>query len=190
MNRNKGLLIIDMQKGCFIEAPRYDTDGVVARINALARIFRDHGLPVVFIQHDGTKTGEYLPGTTEWALLDALEVEPNDIMIGKYANDVFYRSDLQSRLEELDVEELFITGCATDFCVEATVQSALAKDYRVTVVADGHTTADRPHLPAEKVIEHYNWIWQRMIPTEGSVAVKKVEEIEGEMEVLAKVSNT
>ncbi|MBT1687173.1 isochorismatase family protein [Fulvivirgaceae bacterium PWU37] len=33
-----------------------------------------------------------------------------------------------------------ITGSATDFCVESTVQSARSKDYQVTVVKDGHTT--------------------------------------------------
>lgn len=65
----------------------------------------------------------------------------------------------------MGVKELYITGCATDFCVEATVQSALAKHYDVTVVADGHTTAERPYLSAEKVNEHYNWVWQHMIPT-------------------------
>lgn len=75
------------------------------------------------------------------------------------------------------IDELLITGCATDFCVESTIQSALSKDYNITVVADGHTTGDRPHLKAEQVIEHYNWVWQNMIPTKGKIEVKTFKEI-------------
>ena len=40
------------------------------------------------------------------------------------------------------------------------------------VVEDGHTTSDRPHISAETVIAHYNWVWQNMIPTEGSIKVR------------------
>jgi len=36
-----GLVVIDMQVGCFgADTPRYDADGVVARINELARAVR------------------------------------------------------------------------------------------------------------------------------------------------------
>ncbi|WP_321371379.1 cysteine hydrolase family protein [uncultured Draconibacterium sp.] len=182
MKHKKALLVIDMQKGSFTAAtPRFDTDGVVKRINELSAICREQNYPVVYIQHDGTGTGEFEKNTTEWENLDALIVKPTDIRIDKYANDVFYRSKLQKYLGELNVKELFITGCATDFCVESTVQSALTKDYTITVVADAHTTGDRPHLPAEKVIEHYNWVWQNMIPTKGSIKVVAFEELKQQL---------
>jgi len=178
MKNRKALLIIDMQKGSFTEqTPRFDTDGVIKRINELAQSFRQSDMPVIYIQHDGTGTGEFEKNTTEWEILNALNVEPGDILIDKYANDVFYKSKLQAKLRELNIDELFITGCATDFCVESTVQSALTKDYNMTLVSNGHTTGDRPHLKAEKVIEHYNWIWQNMIPTKGKIEVKSFEEI-------------
>ncbi len=167
-----------MQKGSFTpKTPRFDTNGVVNRINGLAKIFRELNFPVIFIQHDGTKMNEFIPNTTEWELLDNLKVEPTDILIDKYANDVFYNSKLQSKLTELNVNELFITGCATDFCVESTIQSALVKDYNLTVVSDGHTTGERPHLKAEKVIDHYNWVWRNMIPTKGIIKVIPFEKI-------------
>lgn len=178
MNPTKALLVIDMQKGSFTpETPRYDTSGVVSRINALATQFRVSGNPVLFIQHDGTTMNEFVPQTPEWDLLDELIVEPNDLRIDKYANDVFYQSNLQATLSRLGVKELYITGCATDFCVESTVQSALSKDFEITVIADGHTTGDRPHLKAEQVIAHYNWVWQNMIPTKGRLQVKAFEQV-------------
>lgn len=174
-----------MQKGSFTaKTPRFDTDGVVNRINELSKIFRKAGLPVIYVQHDGTGTGEFEKNTPEWELLDSLSFEPTDIQIDKYANDVFYNSELQSKMTELKAINLLITGCATDFCVESTVQSALTKDYKVTVVSDGHTTGDRPHLTAEKVIEHYNWVWQNMLPTKGDIQVKSFEEIKNEVATL------
>ncbi len=182
MKNSKALLIIDMQKGSFTpETPRFDTVGVVNRINELADLFRSASLPVIYIQHDGTGTGEFEKHAVDWELLDALKVETSDILIDKYANDVFYRSALQSKLETVNATELLITGCATDFCVESTVQSALTKDFDITIVSDGHTTGERPHLKAEKVIEHYNWVWQNMIPTKGSIQVKSFAAIRDEL---------
>jgi len=70
----KALLIIDMQAGSFTPAtPRYDSDGVIDRINQLSAIFRSNGDQVIFIRHDGTKEGCYIPGTNG----------SDDIIVGK-----------------------------------------------------------------------------------------------------------
>ncbi|MEL7001823.1 MAG: isochorismatase family protein [Bacteroidota bacterium] len=182
MEGRQGLLVIDMQKGSFTATtPRYDTEGVVRRINELAAIVRQRELPVFYIQHDGTGTGDFEKNARDWEILDELIVREEDILIDKYANDCFYRSNLQAKLSEAAIDELVITGCATDFCVESTIQSALSKDYTITVVEDGHTTADRPHMNTRQVIEHYNWVWQNMIPTNGSIMVKNCEHIKSSL---------
>lgn len=175
----QALLVIDMQKGSFNNAtPRFDADGVIERINKLTSIFRAQKLPVFYIQHDGTGTGEFEKHSLPWENLDELIVHSKDLRIDKYANDVFYRSLLQSELKKLKVQELIITGCATDFCIESTIQSALTKDYHIIIVKDGHTTADRPHLSAQQIIVHYNWVWANMIPTKGQIQVKSFKELE------------
>tara|TARA_R110002124_G_scaffold198450_1_gene365331 strand:+ start:1143 stop:1703 length:561 start_codon:yes stop_codon:yes gene_type:complete len=174
----KALLVIDMQKGSFTsKTPRFDEHGVVGRINQLSTLFRTLGYPVIYIQHDGTGTGQFEKNAADWENLDALTVASTDIRIDKYANDVFYKSELLEKLIKQKVTELVITGCATDFCVESTIQSALTKDYHITVVKDGHTTGERPHLSAQQVIEHYNWVWQNMIPTQGHIKVETTQNI-------------
>jgi len=95
-----------------------------------------------------------------------------------------YNTKLDATLKSLKIKDLYITGCATDFCVESTIQSALTKDYNITVVEDGHTTADRPFITAENVIKHYNWIWQNLTPTKGQITVKKLELIKKELHKL------
>ncbi len=132
---------------------RYDTLGVVARINSLASYFRSKADQVIFIQHDGTKENVFLPNTADWKILPELSIHPTDIFISKTANDAFYRTELDAFLLENKITELFITGCATDFCVDTTIKSAIARDYQVTVIEDGHTTADRPHITAIQAIK-------------------------------------
>ena len=178
MPNRKALLIIDMQKGSFTaKTPRFDTEGVVSRINILSEQFRNSNSPVIFIQHDGSSMNEFIPNSTEWELLDELKVKKSDVFIDKYANDVFYNSLLLSKIKELNIDDLYIAGCATDFCIESTIQSALTKDFNIVVVKDCHTTGDRPHLKAEQVIEHYNWVWSNMIPTKGKIEVLSFEEV-------------
>jgi nicotinamidase-related amidase len=158
------LLVIDMQAGLFgPEAPRYDADGVVDRINGLARAVREAGGTVVFIQHDGPPGDTFEPGSEGWRLLPSLERQAGDPVVHKRACDAFYETDLGETLRALGATRLLITGCATDFCVDTTIRAAASRDYDVVVVEDGHTTADRPHVDALSVMRHHNWVWQNLI---------------------------
>ena len=178
MNPQAALLIIDMQKGSFTpETPRYDTQGTVNRINTLAASLRRMNGTVVHIQHDGSGSGEFEKGNWDWEILDELEVLDTDLRIDKTANNVFYRSSLSEELANRKIKKLYIAGCATDFCVASSIQSALGKDYHITVISDGHTTGERPNLSSKQVIDHYNWVWENMLPTQGSIEVKSSREI-------------
>jgi nicotinamidase-related amidase len=118
------------------------------------------------------------PGTPGWEILPPLEPRPTDPVVRKTACDSLCRSDLEKALRERKVEGVLVTGCATNFCVDTTIRSAASRDYDVVVVvADGHTTADRPHLPAEKTIEHHNWMWAKLIIPGRPVTVAKAENL-------------
>ena len=181
----KALLVIDMQAGSFTPAtPRYDSVAVIERINQLAEFFRNNGEQVIFIRHDGSKEGEYIPGTNDWQVLTALNQLPGDLYIEKTINDSFYQSDLQVTLHKLGINDLYFMGCATDFCFDATVKSALGKDFKVTVVKDGHTTADRPFVKAKTLIDHYNWLWSELTPAAFPLKVATYNEIIAELKPL------
>lgn len=162
----KALLIIDMQKGCFTPySSRYDTLGIISRINELSEKFRINNHAVIFIQHDGTAENELIPNTDDWNLLPELIIDPSDIFIDKTANDSFYKTGLEKILSEKGIYEIYITGAATDFCVDATVKSALSKNFKVTVISDCHTTEDKSFFKAKVIIEYYNWLWSAFTPT-------------------------
>lgn len=173
----EALLIIDMQVGSFRSAKRYDEIGIVKRINQVADSFRKDEKPVIFVQHDGTKENNFQTGTEDWKILPELKQEDLDLYIEKEANDSFYKTNLSSLLAELKIDHLYITGCATDFCINATIHSALVKDFDITIVKDCHTTADRPNLKAEENIKFHNWLWENLTPTKGSIRAMNSNEI-------------
>jgi nicotinamidase-related amidase len=84
-------------------------------------------------------------------------------------------------LEERGATELLMSGCATDFCVDTTIRAAASRDYEVTVVEDGHTTADRPHVDAVSVIRHHNWVWENLIHPKVRVRVRAASDLIAEI---------
>ena len=177
-NDRTALLVIDMQSGSFTpETPRYDAEGVIARINAVAKALRRSGGTVVFIQHDGVKGGTFEPGTPGWQLLASLEHDSGDVVVHKTACDSFYDTDLADVLSQRGLRRLLVTGCATDFCVDTTIRAAISREYEVVVVADAHTTADRPHVDALSLIRHHNWLWPDLIHPKVRVEVLETADV-------------
>jgi nicotinamidase-related amidase len=157
------LLVIDMQEGLLSGHPKRDLPGVVERINRLAERVRERGGRVLFVQHAGAAGDEFEPLTPGWQLLSSINVEPSERVVSKTLNDAFFETSLHSDLTELRPERVLIAGWATNLCVDASVRSAAALGYQVVVVADCHTVSDRPHLAAEKVIEHHHWVWANLL---------------------------
>ena len=146
------------------------------RINRLAGKVRERSGAVIFVQHCSGAEDDFVPGTPGWALLPALNRAAADIVIRKTLNDSFAGTDLAARLKEIAPERVFITGWATDLCVDATIRSAVSNHHNVVVVTDGHTLNDRPHLDAASVIRHHHWVWSNLI-TQRSVRLARADEL-------------
>ncbi len=157
------LLVIDMQQALTLGDVKQDLVGVVDRVNRLAQRIRGRGGSVIFVQHDGPPGDDFAPDTPGWQLLEALEWNQSNIRIRKQYNDAFFGTDLQSVLTDLAPSQVFITGWATDLCVDATIRSAAAMGYRTAVVADAHTVSHRPDLNTEQVKAYHHWKWQHIL---------------------------
>jgi nicotinamidase-related amidase len=170
------LLVVDMQVGLLRGDPKHDLAGVVRRINQLSAMVRSRSGQVIFVQHCGSGGDGFEPDTPGWALLPELRRDDSDLAVHKSLNDPFAGTDLQARLQAIAPNRVLIAGWATDFCVDATVRSAVAHDYHVVAVADGHTLSDRPHLKATEIIRHHNWVWSELI-TRRSIRVAATHEL-------------
>jgi len=170
------LLVVDMQAGLLNGEPKHDIGAVIERINRLAADIRGRSGAVIFVQHCGGKGDDFEAGTPGWALLPELHRDPSDVVVHKTLNDPFVETDLAARLKKLAPDRVFITGWATDFCVDATVRSAVSNDHNVVVVSDAHALSDRPHLDAASVIRHHNWVWSQLI-TRRSIRLARTDEL-------------
>lgn len=94
-----------------------------------------------------------------------------DLLVHKTACDAFLGTTLEAQLARHGIRDLVITGCATDYCVDTTIRTALGRSYRTTVPRDGHTTADRPHLTAAQIIAHHNAVWSDFIAPGGPARI-------------------
>lgn len=172
------LLVIDMQEGSFSpRSARHDARGVIHRINALAAKIRANRGEVIFIQHCGREGDAHHPDASGHALLPELHVEQSDRVLLKTNCDSFLGTELDAVLAALRPAPLIIAGCATDYCVDTTVRSALARGLPTIVAADYHTTADRAHLPATKIIVHHNAIWADFVAPAGPARVLPADSI-------------
>lgn len=170
------LIVVDMQVGLLNGKPKHDLHGVIERIHRLAAKVRERSGVVIFVQHCSGAEDDFVPGTPGWALLPELHRAAADIVVRKSLNDPFAGTDLAARLQAIAPDRVLVAGWATDFCVDATVRSAVSHHYDVVVVTDGHTLNDRPHLDAVSVIRHHNWIWSHLITTR-SITLARADEL-------------
>lgn len=151
------VLAIDVQNGIFkANRPPYESENIVDNICQLISHARKNGNTVIFVQHEAQGVVEY--GSDTWKIYDGIAVEETDVRIRKSTPDSFVSTDLDSTLRDAEIGHLIICGYSSDFCIDRTVFRAACSGYRVTLVEDAHTTHDKPHLSAEKIREHHNFI--------------------------------
>lgn len=149
------LLIIDMQQGLFADRLPDDYTAVLVRLQGLYEAAYQAKRPVIYVCHEAPNSvlAYQSPG---WQLVDGLQFATDDLVVRKTTPDAFLRTDLHQLLQQHQITRLVIAGYASEFCVDTTVRSAAAHGYAVDLVADSHTTHDKPHLPAAQIRVHHN----------------------------------
>jgi nicotinamidase-related amidase len=135
-------------------------EATVARIAQLQARARAAGLPIVLVQHDGEPGHRLAAGSAGWLIRGELAPQPGEAVARKKSCDSFFETDLAEQLAARGVHpgtgRLVIAGCMTQYCVDTTCRSAVARGYDVTLAADGHMTADSGALGFEQIIAHHN----------------------------------
>ncbi len=75
-------------------------------------------------------------GTWDYALIDALTVQPGDIVIEKPRYSAFFNTNLDSMLRARSIRTLVFTGIATNVCVESTLRDGFFLEYFGVVLHD------------------------------------------------------
>ena len=103
-----------------------------------------------FTPENGKKHKDGLTaGTEKHKIYPKLDVRSEDETVDKTRFSPFIQgsSDLHSRLQSLGIENLIITGTATNMCSESAARDAMMLDYKVVMVSDGNAARfDEDHL--------------------------------------------
>ncbi|WP_030613604.1 isochorismatase family cysteine hydrolase [Streptomyces sclerotialus] len=162
MPHASALLVIDMQNALMPLA--YRAAETVATIAGLRERARAAGVPVVTVQHQG---GGMEAGTEGWRIVPELAFGADDSVVHKNSADGFLDTDLDKTLRALGATEVVVTGFATEICVDTTARQALSHRYDLVLVADGHTTSERPattgaFAASAQSIAHHNEIFRHL----------------------------
>ncbi|MDP1293488.1 isochorismatase family protein, partial [Klebsiella variicola] len=90
------------------------------------------------------------------ALRPELEQPAGALYVTKPACDAFYHTSLAPVLDEPDIQQFVICGCATDYCLDTPIKNGASRGYGIVIAEDAHATADRPAAQAATLIAHYN----------------------------------
>jgi nicotinamidase-related amidase/catechol 2,3-dioxygenase-like lactoylglutathione lyase family enzyme len=158
------LLLIDIQNAFIHPEGTLGVSGVdvapaqatVPVVRDLANAFRDAGRPVIWtkqvhITPDAARARKVLPSHTDkrkrvsalsgsWDADFVDEVkdladDPTYVVV-KHRFGGFYETRLQSLLDMLGVQTLFVAGVTANACVETTLREAYLRDYDVVAVTD------------------------------------------------------
>lgn len=161
MSRKPALLVVDLQNdfcpGGALGVP--DGDQIVPRINRMIELFERRGLPVLATRDwhppvtkhfkesggawpphciQGTKGARFHPDLKlpkEVVLLSKGMDPEQDSYSGFQALSAQGR-DLESVIRDLAIDEIYVCGLATDYCVRATALDAVRRGLRIRVLKD------------------------------------------------------
>ena len=172
-NRNKrALIVVDVQNdfcpGGTLAVP--NGDEVVAPLNGLIKEFLARGEPVYksrdwhprktkhFAAYGGTWPVHCVQGTRGAEFHPALIDDPRIRVVSKGMGDednysAFDGTDLAERLRERNIEEVWVGGLATDYCVKNTVLDALREGFKVKAVKSAMRPVEVQPGDGERAIE-------------------------------------
>ena len=152
-NETPALLIIDMVKDNFIENRNLPITpfarAAIEPLNKLIEVFRGQKWPIVFSTdafHEddfifkGRMHPHSLEGTEGAEVIDALDMQDDDLWLSKPRFSAFFNTGLEKWLRERGVSLCAVGGIATHFCVLTTVLDAICHDFKSVLLEDCSAT--------------------------------------------------
>ncbi|WP_042455468.1 isochorismatase family protein [Neobacillus dielmonensis] len=175
MNEKKtALLLIDLQVGPLYGV--YKREETLTVIQSMIKKAEEENMPILYIQHEEQPGGFLERGTPFWQFAEGFTPKASDYVIHKQSTDSFFETSLHQELTTLGITNLLVAGVRTEYCVDTTCRRAITLGYDVTLLADGHTTADGA-IPAELIIQHHNHNLSTVKTTANHITIAPYKEL-------------
>jgi maleamate amidohydrolase len=157
--RRPAVFVIDMLNDCFGHAElRRVRAALCSSINRLTALARAKGLPVVWVRQEfepdlsdafldmkRDNIRMFIKGTPGPLILDELVRDDSDIEVVKKRYSMFFGTDLESLLRELETDSLILAGVNTHACIRAAAVDAYQRDLQVIIVRECVASKDVGH---------------------------------------------
>ena len=171
--RRSVLLVLDMQNdfvGPTGQLPVWGGPAIIPCLARMVRAFRAAGHLVLFTRHLCIEPHKHAKqigvmkhirnidtflrdGEPGAEICTPLRPRPRDQLIVKYRYSAFFDTGLDTLLRIHQVQDVVVTGVATNICCQATAQDAFFRSYNVLFPVDGNGGLDEAsHLAAMKTI--------------------------------------
>lgn len=104
--------------------------------------YSDVAIPLKKMKDKAMEKGLLVRGSWGAEIIEELTPHERSHMVMKKAYGGFFQTPLDRILRNLGIRTLFITGVATNFCVETTAREAVGYGYDVVMVSDATATYD------------------------------------------------
>ncbi|KFY91663.1 hypothetical protein V500_04533 [Pseudogymnoascus sp. VKM F-4518 (FW-2643)] len=145
------LLVVDVQRSLF--DPPNPVPGSTQILRTLeAALARERAASpptkVIWIRHGEDDDPDFAPNTTPWEIVqtELFRIQENEVIVDKTTPDSFHKTSLASHIETAGFDpqslQLVIMGLQSDYCIQATARSAIARypSARVSLVHGAHGT--------------------------------------------------
>lgn len=157
--KRPAVFIIDMLNDCFghAELDRIRPE-LCSSINQLTAFARANNLPVIWVRQEfepdlsdafidmkRENIRMFIKDTSGVQILDELVRDDSDIEIVKKRFSMFYATELESMLDELNADPLILAGVNTHACIRTAAIDAYQRDFEVIIVRECVASKDSEH---------------------------------------------
>jgi maleamate amidohydrolase len=157
--KRPAVFVIDMLNDCFghAELDRIRNE-LCSSINQLTAFSRAKGFPVIWVRQEfepdlndafldmkRENIRMFIKDTMGSRILDELVRDDSDIEVVKKRFSMFYGTELESLLEELDADPLILAGVNTHACIRTAAIDAYQRDFQVIIIRDCVASKDLEH---------------------------------------------
>jgi nicotinamidase/pyrazinamidase len=107
-------------------------------------------------------------------VIDELLPDEMDVIVEKDDLGMFTNKEADKLLREKGVDELYITGVATEYCVKAAAMGAIKLGYKVNLVVDAIAGVDEIVLPNGKAVPETKGAIAKALMEMGDAGIKPI----------------
>ena len=185
----KALLVVDMLNDFVKSDGNYcgklvvpGASGLVEGIAGLVKCARENGVVVAYANDaHSSNDPEFnswpqhaVEGTYGAEVIEGLAPKDSDLIFKKQHLSVFTNKSADIILKERGVDEIYVVGVATEYCVKSAVLDGLKNGYSLNVVVDAIAGVDEIRLPGGTSVPETKGAVARALVEMGNAGAKAV----------------